>query len=612
VSASGGSRGRAKVGGGRPRRGESAEATPCDLGGPRPPVAERRAALVDALLGWFDRSARDLPWRRTRDPYAIWLSEVMLQQTSVDTVIPYYERFLATWPTVHALAEAPLEDVLVRWSGLGYYRRARQLHLAAREVIERHGGSFPRTVPELRRLSGVGDYTAGAVASIAFDEPTPLVDGNVIRVLSRIFVVGDDMRSVKGRERIWALAGALVPLRRAGAFNQSLMELGSQVCTPRSPSCEGCPVRGSCSARASGRVDELPRMAPKKAPRAESLVATVVRSGESVFVARRREGGLFGGMWEPPLGKDVAEAERTARTLGVEAGARLECVGTVRHVLTHRRLSIEVYRAELPPKGTRGRKPKASSSEGGGADAALDATYDAVELRRPSEVALSTLAKKLLAAAGVSLALALTLTLTASVARAEVPASTNADEEAGLAPGDLARYRELAEPRGRYARILTTVGAGRGLRFNNPYRLRTQLGSTAESLSLTAPYVDLGLGLGFGNPFGLQHGPLVHVSVATEGVAQTSLSASYQLLHRGSSAWLGYGRVGAALLTSPDPNVGLEAGAGVSRFLTGAVGLNAEVVFDLFYGAGTYETRYTVIPVVSLQLGLMFDLEVLP
>lgn len=594
------------------RRRSTARAT--EPGDPPARVDEpTRSAIVAALLGWFDREARDLPWRRTRDPYAIWLSEVMLQQTRVDTVIPYYERFLARWPTVESLASAPLEDVLGRWSGLGYYRRARQLHLAAREVVERHGGTFPRTAPELRRLAGIGDYTAGAVASIAFDEPTPLVDGNVVRVLSRVFGLRDDMRSVKGVEAVWAIAGELVPERRAGAFNQSLMELGSQVCTPRVPSCERCPLRGVCVARAEGSVEALPRMAPKKAPRAEALVAAVVRSGDAVFLARRREGGLFAGMWEPPLLRDRAAAEATARALGVADDAALETSGTVRHVLTHRKLSIEVLGAVLAARPRRAdeaaRAPGADRPAMSGVPG-LESTYDELALRVPAEVALSTLARKLLAAAGITLA-ALVASCS-SVARADTPETPSLAEHPGLAPGDLARFRELAEPRGRYLRTLTTIGGGRGVRFNNPYRLQTQLGATAQSLSLTAPYVDLGFGLDFGDPFGLQHGPSLHASFATEGVPQTSLSASYMLLHRGSSAWLAHGRAGAALLTSPNPNVGLELGAGVTRFVTAALGVDAEVVFDLFYGAATYEARYTVIPVLSLQLGLTFDIEVLP
>ncbi len=554
---------------------------------------------MDGLLAWFDREARELPWRSTRDPYAIWLSEVMLQQTRVDTVIPYYLRFLADYPTLEALAEAPLDEVLLRWSGLGYYRRARQLHLCAREVMSRYGGAFPRSATELGLLSGIGEYTAGAVASIAFDEPTALVDGNVVRVLSRLEGLPDDMRSAHGKARVWELARALVPARRAGAFNQSLMELGSQVCTPRAPGCERCPVQQLCAARASGTAEQLPVMSPRKAPRAESLSAAVVSSGDAVLLAQRCDKGLYAGMWEPP-GAPAQEALCAGLfAAGLPRELTFESCGMVRHVLSHRRLCVAVLSATMADAFPDGNLTL---------DAHFSAIYKRMALRRPRDVALSTLARKVLAMAGVSVALM--VLLGAGDARAAAPSTS---EEAGdLGPEELEQFRALSNSSGGYGRVLASVAGGQGLRFNNPFRLRTQLLATAESVSLTAPYLDVGVGVGFGDPFGLQHGPVVHASFALEGVSQSAVSLSYMVFRRGSSPWLPYVRAGTAVLTAPDLNVGGELAIGVGGFFTGALGVTAEVVGDLFYGAGTYDTRYTVAPIVALQLGLLMDLEVLP
>ena len=296
--------------------------------GPSPAQAlpERDREIEAALGAWFDRVARDLPWRRTRDPYAIWLSEVMLQQTRVETVIPYYERFLARYPTVADLAGATLDQVLSLWSGLGYYRRARVLHLAAREVTERYGGAFPAEAAGLRDLPGVGAYTAGAIASIAFDRREALVDGNVARVLARLEGIDDDIKSAAGARRLWAAAARLVPAERPGRFNQALMELGATVCTPRSPRCDACPVDGACAARAAGREEELPVISPKREAPSVAMVAAVVRAGRRVLLARRAEGGLFGGLWEPPMVEAPSLAAAlpllAAAGVGEAAGAR--------------------------------------------------------------------------------------------------------------------------------------------------------------------------------------------------------------------------------------------------------------------------------------------------
>ncbi|MFO0678483.1 MAG: A/G-specific adenine glycosylase [Polyangiaceae bacterium] len=324
--------------------------------GAEPQGHDRRKAqaLHRALATWFDRAKRDLPWRKTRDPYAIWLSEVMLQQTRVDTVIPYYERFLAAFPTVDDLAKAPLDDVLVMWAGLGYYRRARLLHGTANDVADRHGGKFPRDAASLRELRGVGPYTAGAVASIAFDEREALVDGNVARVLARLFAIEDDVKSNPGLARIWDLARALVPEGDVppSVWNQALMELGATVCTPRDPSCTTCPVRRACAAYDLGLVQLLPKVGTKAKPRPVTMTAFVVRRADAVLLAKRGDEGTFAGMWEPPAVEADADdgVPRLARALGldVRSRGRTEPVdaGTVAHVLSHRKLSVRVFRID--------------------------------------------------------------------------------------------------------------------------------------------------------------------------------------------------------------------------------------------------------------------------
>src|SRR6185503_9991928 len=220
--------------------------------------------VADALVGWYRGARRDLPWRRTRDPYAIWVSEVMLQQTRVTVVVPYWQRWMARFPSPAALAGAPLDDVLAAWSGLGYYGRARNLHRGAREVVARYGGRLPDSAGELRTLPGIGRYTAGAIASMAFDRQEPLVDGNVARVLARVFAVEEDVKSAAGQNRLWQLAADLVPSEAPGDFNQALMELGATLCAPAAPRCAGCPLAADCRAHREGRTDELPRLPARR------------------------------------------------------------------------------------------------------------------------------------------------------------------------------------------------------------------------------------------------------------------------------------------------------------------------------------------------------------
>ncbi len=304
-------------------------------------------ALRRSLLDWYARTRRDLPWRRVRDPYAIWVSETMLQQTRTQTVLPYYERFMRELPTVHALAEAPEERVLALWSGLGYYRRARMLQAAAKRVAQSYGGQIPQEAIDLRGLEGVGAYTAGAIASIAFGRRAPVVDGNVARVLARLFAIEDDIKSARGKARLWKIAEQLVQAAEGdpGDWNQALMELGATTCAPRDPRCETCPVRDHCAARARGIEASLPRSDSRRAPREVRRVAVVLASTRVVLLARRRRESLFGGLWEPPIAD--GEVGALAARLGVEPSA-LRVAGEVVHVLSHRRMHVEVARGALP------------------------------------------------------------------------------------------------------------------------------------------------------------------------------------------------------------------------------------------------------------------------
>jgi len=304
-----------------------------------------------ALLSWYRKTRRDLPWRRTRDPYQIWVSETMLQQTRVETVVPYYERFLARFPDLHSLATADTDDVLGEWAGLGYYGRARNLQAAARQVVEELGGELPDDVEGLCALKGVGRYTAGAVASIAFDRPAPVVDGNVARVLTRLLGIRKDARSAPVVTRLWEEAEALARGRSPGDLNQALMELGATVCTPRSPLCEVCPIAARCRARKSGDPEAIPVVRPRPKPkRLEAAAAFLERRGK-VLAVRRPPRGLLGGLWELP-GGELRARERPekglARSMRERVGLTLsgtEKLGTVRHVFTHRVLHLHVYRA---------------------------------------------------------------------------------------------------------------------------------------------------------------------------------------------------------------------------------------------------------------------------
>jgi A/G-specific adenine glycosylase len=297
------------------------------------------------LLSWYDAHKRDLPWRRTRDPYAIWVSEVMLQQTRVETVIPYYERFMQRFPSASALADAPLDDVLAHWSGLGYYRRARMLHEGARAVVRDHDGQLPRDPLARRALPGIGAYTAGAIGSIAFGLPEPIVDGNVARVLSRVLLIETPLGERTTERSLWEAAAALAEGERPGELNQAVMELGARVCTPLNAKCGRCPLQRDCEAARLGRVDDLPRAAKKKPPRPVSLVALVARAPDDALWLTRSDGSLFGGLWGFPLAEGTGRklAGALAEGLGLQGALSRKALGNVTHVLTHRALGVEVY-----------------------------------------------------------------------------------------------------------------------------------------------------------------------------------------------------------------------------------------------------------------------------
>ena len=323
----------------------------------------RVRAIRRRLLAWWDAGHRALPWRdpeNARDPYRVWLAEVMLQQTQVAVAAPFYERFVGRLPTLEALAGASEDEVLALWSGLGYYSRARRLLAAGREALARHGG-LPASLEDLARLPGFGRYTAGAVASIAFGIRAPCVDGNVARVLARLVLVEDAPEERRGRERLWAAAAELVAPDRPGDFNQALMELGATVCRKRGPRCGACPLARSCAARRAGREQEVPRSRRRSAPGRLAIACAVIRQGDALLVTRRPPGGLFGGLWELPTvvvetGDDPREALRRElhRRLGLRAEPAAP-LATVERRLTHRRLVVTAYacRAGRVPPGAR-------------------------------------------------------------------------------------------------------------------------------------------------------------------------------------------------------------------------------------------------------------------
>jgi A/G-specific adenine glycosylase len=312
--------------------------------------------LSGQLLAWYDRHRRVLPWRaragQRTEPYAVWLSEIMLQQTTIAAVIPYFLRFLDRWPTVAGLAAAPLDDVLTEWAGLGYYARARNLHACAKAVVERHSGIFPADRETLKALPGIGDYTSGAIAAIAFDIQAAAVDGNAERALSRIFAIETPMPAAKPELR--RIGESLVPANRPGDFAQALMDLGATICTPRKPSCVLCPWHLTCRAVAMGIAETLPRKAAKAVrPHRTGIAFWVIDGTGAVLLRRRAEKGLLGGMMEVPSTEwaALAPSAAAAKSTAPMAAEWRVLPGQVRHVFTHFELTLTVWAAKVPGKG---------------------------------------------------------------------------------------------------------------------------------------------------------------------------------------------------------------------------------------------------------------------
>lgn len=339
---------------------------------------EAKAYFSRHLLEWYQREKRDLPWRRHRNPYYIWISEIMLQQTRVDTVIPYFQRFIERFPTVESLADAPEEDVLKCWEGLGYYSRARNIQHAAKQVKELYGGQVPDDREAVFGLKGVGPYTAGAILSIAFNRPEPAVDGNVMRVLSRYFLIRDDIAKVPTRVKMEGLVRELIPEGEASSFNQALMELGALVCTPKSPRCLTCPVMEHCAGRIAGCETELPVKTKAKPPRPEERLTALIEGRGAhagrVLIRQRPASGLLARMWElphwiaPPAEggarrKPLPEAaamdrlRRSMQSAGIAARPEGHWMAA-EHVFSHIVWTLQVYRCreeEAQPLAAEGR-----------------------------------------------------------------------------------------------------------------------------------------------------------------------------------------------------------------------------------------------------------------
>jgi A/G-specific adenine glycosylase len=316
---------------------------------------KRVATLRRKLLAWYAVEARDLPWRQTTDPYAIWVSEIMLQQTRVETVLPYYARFIERFPTVRDLASAPIDDVLKAWEGLGYYRRAHNLRRAAQFVVAEHDGCLPETVAELRQLPGIGPYTAGAIASIAFGLDEAVLDGNVIRVLARLFRIAGDPAKAATKKLLLREAKLLASCGEAAAINQALMDLSARTCLPRSPRCHDCPVASECDAHHSGEEVLFPQKRARKAIPHVDVVAGIVWDGEPFapgaphLIARRHDDDMLGGLWEFPGGRveeGETHEEALVRELQEELAIDVEVLDffmKVDHAYTHFRVTLHIY-----------------------------------------------------------------------------------------------------------------------------------------------------------------------------------------------------------------------------------------------------------------------------
>ncbi len=298
----------------------------------------------EQLLYWFERNLRDLPWRRDRDPYKIWVSEIMLQQTRVDTVIPYFERFMEKFPTLETLSDAPEDDVIKLWEGLGYYSRARNLHAGVREVRVSYGGQVPDTPEEIRKIKGIGPYTAGAILSIAYGKPEPAVDGNVMRVLSRLLQIEQDIQKVKTRKQFEQVIRELIAKHNPSYFNQALMELGALICTPKSPKCRNCPVSTHCRARTNGAEEQLPIKGKAKPPKPVQICAAFVEQYGRFLIRKRPEQGLLAGLWElPNIEGDSRELEKHLHEFYGIRPKDLSPLFDHQHTFSHLQWNMSVY-----------------------------------------------------------------------------------------------------------------------------------------------------------------------------------------------------------------------------------------------------------------------------
>ncbi|NNE44012.1 MAG: A/G-specific adenine glycosylase [Gemmatimonadetes bacterium] len=365
-----------------------------------PESAESVAAYRTALVDWYRRSARRLPWRSDPTPYRVWVSELMLQQTRVETVIPYFERFLRRFPDYRSLAEATEEEVMEAWSGLGYYRRARSLHRGAQVILEEHQGEFPRQEEDVLALPGIGPYTAGAIRSIALGQPAPILDGNVIRVLTRVFGIRGDVSRAATRSRLWALAADVVREGEPGEVNQAQMELGALVCHPRAPDCDSCPLAAVCTARRDGLTAELPELPPKRATVDVARCVLLVRREGQVLLRRRLPEEISPGLWDLPGAFPGNDGD--VSTGPEEAAAQVPFPvrigtprGTLRHAVTFRKITLEVREA-VPAEAAGPRVPGAPGRGPDGAELLWSGPEDA------DERALSSPARRILRRWGAS------------------------------------------------------------------------------------------------------------------------------------------------------------------------------------------------------------------
>ena len=314
------------------------------------------SAIAAPLLAWYDKNARELPWRSDTNPYRTWVSEIMLQQTQVETVIPYFERFIRRFPDLKSLASASQAEVLQEWEGLGYYTRARNLHKCAQLLCSEFNCQLPADLEALRKLPGIGRYTAGAIASIAFGLPAPALDANIRRVLARLLELREPAGSRTGEKTLWEAAERFLPSTRFGDYNQALMELGARVCKPSAPACGDCPLRGQCLAYANGSQTELPVRALKPTVPHYTVTAAVIRKGEEVLIAQRPQRGLLAGLWEFPGGKlEPGDADLPAclrREILEELGVEIQVgalLGVYKHAYTHFRITLHAFACALLP-----------------------------------------------------------------------------------------------------------------------------------------------------------------------------------------------------------------------------------------------------------------------